>query len=595
MKSFKTALGFVVGVLLVSICSVDFLFSHSAVAADVDPAFEFVPDFSQGRSIPENGIANPYQLNDDQWATSVRAGKLHSLHYPVEITESLIPYQPIKNIFDGDSTASPFGFLSEILHELLGRVAQVHSMDDFYEKLGLSKFPEEDRSEKNIFDPYAIPFLNHETPRARMGVTFMSRYQSAENPNGAEGFTMSCATCHAGTLFGKPVMGLTTRFPKANEFFVMGSKLEKFSSPFLFRLFTGATHEETEMFKDTKLAVHSVGSRKPLAMGLDTSLAQVSLSLAKRNQDAYATKNPEFEKNPRTDTIAQIRSDSKPAVWWNVKYKNRFLSDGSLVSSNPIFTNFIWNEIGRGVDIEKLEQWLTQNSEVVRDLTTAVFASQPPVITDFFSVNTISLERAKHGETLFNQACAKCHGFYEKNWNSLQAASLSSTELLKTTKVIYRDKTPVINVGTDPGRYQGMVSLAQGLNPLAISIKNNIVIEPTQGYVPPPLVGIWARWPYFHNNSAPTLCAVLTESSKRPQQFYMGEAIDPRTDFDSECNGYPTGDQTPESWKNKTMLFDTRLEGTSNQGHDQKIFIKDGKEIFTPEDKKDLIQFLKTL
>jgi hypothetical protein len=192
---------------------------------------------------------------------------------------------------------------------------------------------------------------------------------------------------------------------------------------------------------------------------------------------------------------------------------------------------------------------------------------------------------------LFAESCAKCHGSYEKAWDRADAGGLSPTQLLETTRVTYQPKKPVFDVGTDPNRWKGMTSLAQ-LNDLEISLRNNIVIEPQQGYVPPPLVGIWARWPYFHNNSAPSLCAVLTRASERPVVYWAREANDARSDFDSRCNGYPLSipPKAPLAWR-----YDTRRDGLHNTGHDERIFLKDGKEIFSPEEKLALIQFLQTL
>src|SRR5690606_11564734 len=123
-----------------------------------------------------------------------------------------------------------------------------------------------------------------------------------------------------------------------------------------------------------------------------------------------------------------------------------------------------------------------------------------------------------------------------------------------------------------------------------------IKIKLQEGYVPPPLVGVWARWPYFHNNSIPNLCALMTPPHQRSQTYYSGEANDPDTDFDFECNGYPIAEKTPESWKKKLHLFDTRMSGLSNGGHYKGIFTDDsGHEILTPEEKKALIHFLQTL
>jgi hypothetical protein len=167
---------------------------------------------------------------------------------------------------------------------------------------------------------------------------------------------------------------------------------------------------------------------------------------------------------------------------------------------------------------------------------------------------------------------------------------------MQNFKVTYHKKTPVIDVGTDPGRYLGMKEFADDLNRLQISKDIKTVVEPQKGYVPPPLEGIWSRWPYFHNNSIPNLCALLTVHTLRPKTYVAGKAINKQTDFDQECVGYPIGDKAPEAWKNdKDYFYDTQLEGLSNSGHDVKIFIKEGKEIYTQAEKSELIEFLKTL
>jgi hypothetical protein len=232
----------------------------------------------------------------------------------------------------------------------------------------------------------------------------------------------------------------------------------------------------------------------------------------------------------------------------------------------------------------------------VRELTTAVFSSEAPRFTDFFPAESVDLDRARRGQVHFANACAGCHGNYRKAWDLPNAESLPFADRLRTVEVRYSEKTKVIDVGTDPGRYLGMRSVARGLNPLFISEKRGIVIKPQKGYVPPPLVGIWARYPYFHNNSAPNLCAVLTVGKKRPPSYWAGEALDREKDFDSDCVGYPTGEDVPTAWKkNAEYFYDSRKTGLSNRGHDEKIFVKEGREIFSEEEKRDLIEFLKTL
>jgi mono/diheme cytochrome c family protein len=289
-------------------------------------------------------------------------------------------------------------------------------------------------------------------------------------------------------------------------------------------------------------------------------------------------------------------ADSKPAVWWNLKYKNRWLSDGSIVSGNPVHTNFLWNEIGRGTDLRELETWLFENDETIRELTAAVFASRPPRYEKFFGVGSIEIEKAKKGQKHFAMACARCHGTYTKAWDLPSAGTLSDEALLQNVKLTYHKKTPVRNVGTDPGRYLGMKEFADALNSLQISKSIGTVVEPQTGYVPPPLDGIWSRWPYFHNNSVPNLCALLTVSQKRPVTYWAGKADDKDRDFDQDCVGYPLEEKTPAAWKkDKNQFYDTRKEGLRNSGHDVGIILEDGVEIFSASEKMELIEFLKTL
>ncbi|WP_374029442.1 hypothetical protein [Bdellovibrio bacteriovorus] len=537
------------------------------------------PDWSEGAVVPATGRENIYQWSDEDFVQFKNQGKIHTQIYPVSVTGMLPPYAPVQRLIEEDPK-NPF---KKWLQKILNGVSGYKSFDDVLRTLGLHKYPK--ATDEGV---YAVPYPNNIRPDERMGFGLIER-------NGAEGFTFSCAACHSSNLFGKTVLGMTNRFPRANEFFIKAKQAMTVIDPHIFGAYTGATKAEVDLLSQSKDRLRFVSLKAPIALGLDTSLAQVSLSLNRRAKDAYASYSEWHARFPRRDALLDDHpADSKPAVWWNLKYKNRWLSDGSVLSGNPIFTNLIWNEIGRGADLHELEQWLAENDQVIKELTTAVFSSQAPHITDFFPASKIDLGRAKLGEQVFKNNCAKCHGHYDKAWSVAGSESLPLKEQLKTVQVRYKEKTPVVDVGTDPYRRLGMKSLEQ-LNDLEISKKNGIVIKAQPGYVPPPLVGIWARWPYFHNNSIPNLCALLTPSAKRPKAYYSGEALNPMTDFDFACNGYPVGVMTPKAWRTREHLYDTTKKGMSNVGHDDRIFIKDGKEILSAEDKQNLIIFLQTL
>ena len=538
------------------------------------------PDWSADASIDPsvfpNGRSNIYQWDELTLAEKIKKGRNHALHYPVTPTGMLLPARPMLKIL----SAKPGQPLFFFMKSLLSLSDEFTDFKGFWDWLGLTPPAPES---KELYP---------------MGVSVVHR-------DGADGFTLSCAACHSSSLFGKPVLGMTNRFPRANLFFKHGKEVLEKTNPAVFALLTSSNRAEKKMVTDAKEHALSVGIKKPATLGLDTSLAQVVLSLAKRAPTTNAERTEYDASHPRATIFDSLVSDSKPAVWWNVKYKTRWLSDGSVLSGNPIFTNFLWNEIGRGVDLPELLEWLANNNDVVQELTTAVFAIEAPKWKDYIGEHKINIERAKRGGAIYTQACANCHGEYTKAWNlpSSEYAYLlekavrtgtSAPAIIDTIHLKYVEK--VKDVGTDDGRRRGMKALAESLNPLEFSKNFGIVIEEQKGYVPPPLDGIWARYPYFHNNSIPSLCALMTPPAERPMVYISGKAIDVERDFDQECVGYPDVDHIPVEWKkDPEHRFDTRISGMSNSGHYERIFTKDGAERFTAEDKKDLIEFLKTL
>ncbi len=174
---------------------------------------------------------------------------------------------------------------------------------------------------------------------------------------------------------------------------------------------------------------------------------------------------------------------------------------------------------------------------------------------------------------------------------------MSYAKKIKTHKVWYHSKTRVVDVGTDHHRATGMKYFSNDLNRLAISKTIGAVVTPQKGYVPPPLIGIWARWPYFHNNSAPTLWDVLTPDFNRPKSYIAVPAESKKYDFDILKNGYPSPDVVRAEYRdNPDYLYDSTRKGLSNIGHTSKILLdEEGREKFSTQDKLALIEFLKSL
>ena len=553
------------------------------------------PDWSKDASLPGQRLCethhghevcyrdgnreNIYQLSPSEFAKAKERGAKHTLFYPVKSTPLMAPYNSLEKMFDSTQNSA----IRNFIYRIARRISNFNSFDDVYDWIGLNDYPQT-ASENG---PNPIPYMG-EIENDPMGVTI-------DNRHGEKGLTVSCAACHSSDLFGVKVLGLQNRFPRANEVFRVGKSALSKTPTFLFRTLFKPSAGDLQIFKDAKEALSYVSVKQPQVLGLDTSLAQVGLSLSMRAQDEYATMEPKYRRRPRKNELNKKRADSKPQVWWNLKYKTKWLSDGSIISGNPVNTNFLWNEIGRGADLKKLEAWLVNNDQVVRDITTFVFATKSPLYNDFFP-NQIDIFKAQKGQKLFEKNCSGCHGKYEKAWDSPNADSLNYDEKLLTTKVWYHEKSIIKDVDTDPLRAEGMAYFAQDLNRLKISKTLGTVVKEQPGYIPPPLVGIWARWPYFHNNSVPTLYDVITPSNKRPKTYIAVAAMDKELDFDQEKNGYPRPQYIREEYRNDRQYFyDTRKAGMSNSGHTKMLLDENGNEKFDHQDKLSIIEFLKTL
>lgn len=536
-------------------------------------------DWSQGAPVPAGGRADIYGLGD-ALPQVASAGLGHTLIWPIDISGALLPGEPMRTMFNPNSDDETVLATQQIARGSLG----FGTSEEMYDWLGLARLDE--------------------TGEAIAGGINWPDYVAAGDALGAgyvetqwgDALTFSCATCHTAELFGHTVVGLTNRTARANEFFHLAAGFFPSITSELFQSLTGANETELELFLRTQTNLAAIGSVVPQVLGLDTSLAQVSLSLARRNEDAYATHNVEWQRNPRENALETFVADSKPAVWWTLKYKNRWLSDGSIVSGNPIFTNFLWNEIGRGTDLQELEVWLRDNQQIVDELTVLAFATQAPRWTTILEEYPIDIDAARRGQVHFEAMCSSCHGTYEKAWELADAASLPLAEQLATLTVTYPEQTPVLDVGTDLQRAEGMAAFADRLNELAISNAMATVVEVQAGYVPPPLDGIFARYPYLHNGSIPNLCELLTPASQRRTSFWMGPADNAATDFDPACVGYPVGDATPVSWTQvERAFYDNSLPGLSNRGHDSMLVDVDGNPLLDEAGRSDLIEYLKTL
>lgn len=538
-------------------------------------------DWSRDATLPPEGHrANIFELADDDWAAAREDGLLTASAWPITVSGLLLPYAPLAAFLDDTDPDPTKAALRSGAKAILG----FDTMAGMYDWLGLPPYSPADAT-----GAFRTPYPPGLGPGDAMGAATL-------DTEWGPALTFSCAACHVSEAFGRTVVGLTNRKARANAFFHLAQQFFPDIPSEAFASVTGATDAELELFERTQRNLPAVGAVLPSVRGLDTSLAQVSLSLARREPDAWAERSDTYERDPRPAMLESFVADSKPAVWWNVKYKTRWLADGSIVTGNPIFTNFLWNELGRATDLHELRGWLEDNREVSDALTVAVFATEAPRWIDVLGADGLDLDAARRGRAVFEEHCAACHGSYDKGWDAPDAAGRDLRGKLETTAVRYHDQTPVLDVGTDDQRARGMADFTESLNRLELSAWMKTLVEVQEGYVPPPLEGIWIRYPYLHNASVPTLCDLLSPAEERPTEFWLGPADDPTTDFDADCVGYPVGEAMPAAWLDDDAgHFDTTRPGLSNRGHDSFLLDSGGQPVLEADTKADLIAFLKTL
>lgn len=180
--------------------------------------------------------------------------------------------------------------------------------------------------------------------------------------------------------------------------------------------------------------------------------------------------------------------------------------------------------------------------------------------------------RAQRGQKAFDQVCSRCHGTYEKD---------------KDGYPVYKQPVfiPLEIVQTDSARVD---SVTPRFRELVKASPLNDIIQATdlgQGYFAQRLNGIWARFPYFHNGSVPTLYAVLNPLA-RPALFSLERAGE-RDRFDSLRVGLTTLSSLS---KNDRSVYDTSLFEHSNQGHDWPQL-----KSLSDTERFEIIEYLKTL
>ena len=375
--------------------------------------------------------------------------------------------------------------------------------------------------------------------------------------SGIDVVSANCLTCHAGFIQGKLVVGLGD----ASGDFTSNDTANQAA---LAQAFLTDQNEKDELTKFTD-RLDAIGPyTQTLVVGVNPADNLAAVLFAHRDQQTLAWSDTPLLPLPPA-TVVPV--DVPP--WWRMKKKNAMF--------------YVAGGRGDHARIEMTASTLCTDSV---DEAKAIDAYFPDIEAFIDSIEPpaypgpVDTTLAAHGQTVFEATCARCHGTYGQGGSYpnllVTMAEIGTDNTLATGSTQFADTY----VKWFDGSFYGQIAR----------------LDPQPGYVAPPLDGIWATPPYFHNGSVPTVEAVL-DSSIRPK--YWSRKYDPMTgaddttDYDNTALGWnftviDHGQAAETDTMKLVHLYDTTLPGYGNGGH---TF----GDALSAADRAAVIEYLKTL
>lgn len=390
---------------------------------------------------------------------------------------------------------------------------------------------------------FTWPFLDAPVPVSSRSGTWMAHGLSPrpDDPNlplqyvRRDGsYAMNCFACHGGTLFGATYPGAP------NTTYGLESLTESVRKAKL-QIGKPLTH------MDVGSLVMPLGTTNGTSNAVMFGVALMSFRDADLN----------FLQDKLPAEMTHHDMDAPP--WWHFHRKSHLYIDGFAEKGHKGLMQFM---LVRENGPDKFRQWESDFRDVYRFLEEL----RPPKYP-------LPIDRAKadRGHNVYLQHCAECHGTYEADRLDYPERMVSIEEI-GTDRVRFDSLTPQFRQSYGDswfGDYGKQHTLAE-----------------VEGYVAPPLDGIWASAPYLHNGSVPTLWHILHPESRPSiwRRIAMG--------LDESFIGLvvETPDTIPKklSKAEKRWYFDTKVPGKSAQGHDY-------PSVLSESQKDDLLEYLKTL
>jgi mono/diheme cytochrome c family protein len=447
-----------------------------------------------------------------------------------------------------------------------------------------------------VFKALGVMYLNGPTGYSRFGMLYEN--EQSELPigmsrrivTGVERVWLNCAICHVGTyrlkltdqpnfIYGAPSNNL--RLYELLKFFLKISADPKFNADNLIAAINSPAVGGHLNFFDRWLYRDIVFPRVQQAL---MELSRQFAFMAKQGSSDYRRY---YDWGPgRVDTFNPYKS-----IQFNFPMDATHITDTELNGSADFPS--IWEQHPRdGMHLH----WDGNNTSVdERNLSAALGAGVTPVTADIAAIkrvrawiwdrpapafplpSAIDQSKVSRGRELFAEYCAGCHGMRTASGNY----DYDTNRYPRLGHVENWDQ-----IGTDRGRLDSYTqNFAAAQNMLYAGYPWRFThFRKTAGYANQPLDGIWARSPYLHNGSVPTLRDLLEPASNRPAKWYRGSDILDTSKVGYRSDGYGSA---PED----LFLYDTSVPGNSNRGHEGKDY---GTEL-PAADKDAIVEYIKTL
>ena len=187
----------------------------------------------------------------------------------------------------------------------------------------------------------------------------------------------------------------------------------------------------------------------------------------------------------------------------------------------------------------------------------------------------IDRTRLPRGRDVFAAECAACHGHYDTDLNAPVLVSFPNwLGEIGTDRARIELTGPHVADAVNGGRFGAYIAATAA-----------------EGYIAPPLTGLWSSAPYLHNGSVPTLWHLMHPEA-RPERFVIGgHALDMTrvgiAGVDDGAGGWmPPPDHTP--WAIEVEI-DTTAFGLGHDGHEAEF------EALSDADRAALLEYLKLL